>query len=189
MALPSSGKISLGDIQAEFGGSNPAAISEYYGADSGVPTSGTISLSDFHGTSAAPDPVVVAITDRTLENGADGFVDFDNEAGVRFNNNGTLTLFVEVSQDTTNEWSADGPQDSVGTLYQVRATLVSGSGLKGSSLNSWINIDLEPRWFLERSSEGVDDAVIDVDIRLKSSGALQDSARYTLQSTVSGSGS
>lgn len=51
MTLQASGAISLGDIQSEFGGSNPISISEYYGADTGVPGSGTISLSDFYGTS------------------------------------------------------------------------------------------------------------------------------------------
>lgn len=56
MALQSSGAISLANVQTEFGGSNPISISEYYGADSGVPGSGIISLSDFYGTSAqAPD--------------------------------------------------------------------------------------------------------------------------------------
>lgn len=52
MALQTSGAISLSDIQSEFGGSNPISISEYYGAASGVPTSGTISLSNFYGKSA-----------------------------------------------------------------------------------------------------------------------------------------
>jgi len=54
MALPNSGAISLNDIQTEFGGTNPISISEYYGADTGVPASGTISISDFYGTSNAP---------------------------------------------------------------------------------------------------------------------------------------
>lgn len=58
MALQSSGAISLSDLQTEFGGSNPISLSEYYrgGAyvpdtptNSGVPTSGAISLSDFYG--------------------------------------------------------------------------------------------------------------------------------------------
>jgi hypothetical protein len=53
MPLPSSGAISLSDVQAEFGGTNPISISEYYGKDT-VPASGTISLNDFYGTSAAP---------------------------------------------------------------------------------------------------------------------------------------
>lgn len=56
MALPSSGSISLSQIQAEFGGSNPISLSEYYrsGAyvtpnNTGVPTGGVISLSNFYG--------------------------------------------------------------------------------------------------------------------------------------------
>lgn len=52
MALPSSGPISLGQIQTEFGGSAPTAISEYYGKASGIPSSGAISLGNFHGKSA-----------------------------------------------------------------------------------------------------------------------------------------
>jgi len=56
MALPESGPLSLSDIQTEFGGVNPIALSEYYrgGAyvtdnNTGVPTSGEISIGDFYG--------------------------------------------------------------------------------------------------------------------------------------------
>lgn len=56
MALQSSGAISLNDIQTEFGGSNPISLSEYYrngglvtSNNTNVPTSGTISLSNFYG--------------------------------------------------------------------------------------------------------------------------------------------
>ncbi len=56
MALPSSGTITLAQIQTEFGGSSPTSLSEYYrgGAyvtsnNTNVPTSGTISLSNFYG--------------------------------------------------------------------------------------------------------------------------------------------
>lgn len=65
MALQSSGAISMSDIAAEMGGSQPHSISEYYRGGSyvqsgfylkgsfialntGVPTSGTISFSDFY---------------------------------------------------------------------------------------------------------------------------------------------
>lgn len=60
MALPSSGLITLANLQAEFGGSNPISLSEYYrgGAyvpDSSytdtIPTSGVITLQNFRGTS------------------------------------------------------------------------------------------------------------------------------------------
>jgi hypothetical protein len=55
MALPSSGAISFSAIQTEFGGSNPISLSEYYrnglyvtSNNTGVPTSGVISLSNFY---------------------------------------------------------------------------------------------------------------------------------------------
>jgi hypothetical protein len=55
MALPSSGAISFSTIQTEFGGSNPISLSEYYrngsyvtSNNTGVPTSGVISLSNFY---------------------------------------------------------------------------------------------------------------------------------------------
>lgn len=66
MTLQSSGAISLLDLQNEYGGSSPISLSEYYRGGSfvqsgfylkgsfvalntGVPTSGTISLSNFYG--------------------------------------------------------------------------------------------------------------------------------------------
>ena len=58
MALPASGPLSLSDIQAEFGGTNPISLSEYYKGGAyvlntdyapNVPSSGTIKISDFYG--------------------------------------------------------------------------------------------------------------------------------------------
>jgi hypothetical protein len=58
MALPSSGVLTLNDIQTEFGGTNPIDLSEYYrggglvpdtAGNAGIPTSGVISISDFYG--------------------------------------------------------------------------------------------------------------------------------------------
>ena len=64
MPLPSSGVLTLADIQGEFGGSNPASLSEYYaggglvpagttGTYGAVPSSGLITIQNFYGTSAA----------------------------------------------------------------------------------------------------------------------------------------
>jgi len=68
MVLQSSGEISLYNIQSEFGGTTPISISEYYGAASGIPTSGQISISQFYGKSAPssssggpPAPVATSI--------------------------------------------------------------------------------------------------------------------------------
>lgn len=56
MTLQTSGAISLGNIQTEFGGSNPASLNEYYRggsyvslASESVPTSGAIAHSQFYG--------------------------------------------------------------------------------------------------------------------------------------------
>jgi hypothetical protein len=62
MTLPTSGPLSLSNIQTEFGGSNPISLSEYYaggayvpagtsGTNGPVPSSGAISISNFYGTS------------------------------------------------------------------------------------------------------------------------------------------
>lgn len=54
MTLPASGRISISEIAAEFGGTAPHSLTEYYGAASGVPVSGIISLSDFYGKAITP---------------------------------------------------------------------------------------------------------------------------------------
>jgi hypothetical protein len=62
MVLPTSGPLTLADIQTEFGGSNPISLSEYYaggayvpagtsGTYGAVPSSGAISIQNFYGTS------------------------------------------------------------------------------------------------------------------------------------------
>ena len=52
MPLPATGPISLGQIAAEFGGTAPHSLSEYYGKAAGIPASGEISFSQFHGKTA-----------------------------------------------------------------------------------------------------------------------------------------
>ena len=63
MTLPSSGAISINSLVGEYGGSAPHSLSEYYRGgglvsnhsnNSSVPTSGTISLSNFYGQSNTP---------------------------------------------------------------------------------------------------------------------------------------
>jgi hypothetical protein len=63
MPLPLSGPLTLAQIQAEFGGTNPIGLNEYYRGgifvssgipqNANVPTSGTISLSNFYGAQKA----------------------------------------------------------------------------------------------------------------------------------------
>lgn len=81
MALPSSGPLSLNDIQTEFGGTNPIGINEYYAGGSyvpsgtsgtygAVPSSGAISIKNFYGTSKAV-PVYVALNNYNGAGGSD----------------------------------------------------------------------------------------------------------------------
>lgn len=58
MAIKSSGALSLGDIQAEFGGPTPLSLGMYYAGGSyvpagtaGIPSSGLISIGNFYGAS------------------------------------------------------------------------------------------------------------------------------------------
>ena len=53
MTLQSSGQMTFTDIQTEFGGTNPISLDEYYGAASGIPSSGAISMNQFYGKSSA----------------------------------------------------------------------------------------------------------------------------------------
>lgn len=71
MGLPNTGQLSLADIQTEFGGTAPTAISEYYGAASGVPASGQISISDFYGTSSftMPSGIIIPFTGVSIPSG------------------------------------------------------------------------------------------------------------------------
>tara|TARA_A100000172_G_scaffold16884_1_gene9196 strand:+ start:964 stop:1527 length:564 start_codon:yes stop_codon:yes gene_type:complete len=72
MALQSSGQIKLSEIAAEFGGSAPHSLSEYYG-DGNAPSSGEIQLAaDFYGTSASLHTSTITTGSRNIK--SDGSV-------------------------------------------------------------------------------------------------------------------
>jgi hypothetical protein len=73
MPLPTSGPLTLADIQTEFGGTNPISLSEYYaggglvpsgasGTFGAVPSSGAISIQNFYGTANSETQVVTVGT-------------------------------------------------------------------------------------------------------------------------------
>jgi hypothetical protein len=82
MALQTLGPISLGDIQNEFGGTNPISMGEYYrgdgqvpdtAANTSIPLSNTISLGDFYGgdnSISTPTYDAYFVTRATSETGA-----------------------------------------------------------------------------------------------------------------------
>lgn len=58
MALQTTGPISLAEIATEFNDTAPHSMSEFYSATTGIPTSGTIDVSDFYGAVNAYPPTV-----------------------------------------------------------------------------------------------------------------------------------
>lgn len=128
--LPSSGSISLDDIQTEFGGSNPIGINEYYGAAPGVPTSGTISFDDFYGKAGSLPPVSLGyfIGGRTAPSSSSNQIQ-----RIQYSNDtlsirpATLSLAREISavvEDTTYGYVCGGfsrrPTPTGGPFYTNR---------------------------------------------------------------------
>lgn len=82
MTLPASGQLSMSQIAAEFGGSVPHSLSEYYRGgglvpntpgNAGIPTSGAISLSNFYGAGLQTDIIRIQVGQWA---GGGAFTDF-----------------------------------------------------------------------------------------------------------------
>lgn len=106
MAIISSGALTMTAIRTEFGGTNPTSLSEYYrnGAyttsnNTGVPTTGAISMSQFYSTTAAdyvPNALAWSdISSTTDDQGGSNYVETVTQtlAGI----NQTITLLVDTS--------------------------------------------------------------------------------------------
>lgn len=117
MALPTSGPLSLNDIQGEFGGANPISLSEYYaggglvppgttGTYGAVPSSGEISIRNFYGT-AATGPLSIIISPSSLYNifSGTGTVTSDPATGIASGGSGGYSYawtFVSGNSYTIN---------------------------------------------------------------------------------------
>jgi len=122
MVLPSSGPISLGQIQTEFGGSNPISISEYYNGGPyvthtvnalapNVPSSGPIKFSDFYGAAKLFD-VNFAISRSSAQENKFYFA----------NALGTVTVFLAGTDKSKWEQSTTITLKFVkGVRYQISA--------------------------------------------------------------------
>jgi hypothetical protein len=122
MPLPASGAISLNDLQNEFGGSNPIAITEYYRvpnglvpdipANSSVPTSGQISLSNFYNTTAAdliPNAVDWSNIAASDDGSGDGFSIYAENTNQTISGiNAPITLRISVPSFEVNYTGSSG---------------------------------------------------------------------------------
>ena len=174
MALQGSGQISLANIQTEFGGSNPISLSEYYrnGAyvtsnNTGVPTSGAISLSQFYGTTAQfsfaissnysspqnlrslaiaagwdqTDYLVVtnnAIISSNTTSSAALIISGSFPNGVKLINNSYIIGMGGTGGDTTAAGSAGGPALSIGSYVTIQNNgTIAGGGGGGGAGTYW----------------------------------------------------
>jgi hypothetical protein len=145
MAIPSSGPLSLDDIQTEFGGTNPIDLSEYYAGganvppgttgDSGpIPTSGEIAVGEFYGATSRV-PIVINNTGTTLKASIYTLASADPTytAGITdvvYNNSGTLYTdrYTTGALETGTFASGD-------TVKIVNTGLIIGKGGNGGDGN------------------------------------------------------
>lgn len=158
MTLPTSGPLALSDIQTEFGGTNPISLSEYYagganvpsgtsGTNGPVPTSGTISISNFYGTSN----VAYRLDTATYQDF--GLLGVDFSAGVTFTvgSNGVVTVTGDnAGTISTYNWITP---TTGSTTHYVRATLSSGTFTSGTT-GSWLALTSNRLWSVRQTSGG-----------------------------------
>ena len=191
MPLPSSGPLSLNDIQTEFGGTNPISLSEYYagganvpagttGTYGAVPSSGTISIRNFYGTSK----VVYRLDPNT-------YSDFGalsiQAAEVAFyvNSDGTVQAST-FGSGIVDSYDWITPTTGAST-YFVRATLNSGSLTTGTT-GTWLALTSSQVWtvFKNEFTSGSQTANLTIAIATDSGGTnIVVSANISLEATVS----
>lgn len=146
MTLQTSGPISLGDIQTEFGGSNPISLSEYYDVAAGIPASGAISIGDFYGASAFVPPAWDSATVNPiyLVSGSAGGGP-STTLGIRVDDSGDLDQLINSSffsklADYENNGETDRPN------LEVRMDYVSGATAAGDATNVWVVMGSSKTW-------------------------------------------
>lgn len=163
MAVKSSGTLGLvSDIVAEFGGSAPYDLTDYYrggslvpniSANSDVPTSGTIALTDFYGAEAsAPGPTLTA-RGGTYNNSDFGGSSQNIRFDLFYDSDGDARRTLEIgggfSTAFIGSWSNDPLED--GTGISIRVSYVSGTNIysSGDGLGSWVSLTSNRNWRFE----------------------------------------
>lgn len=109
MALPTSGPLSIAQIEGEFGGSGAKSLSEYYSAASGVPSSGNpLSISDFRGTSN-----VITFSYEIIGGGGGGGYGLEDHGGSGRAGNGD-TSYIQVNDNNATGSAGINPYGSRG---------------------------------------------------------------------------
>lgn len=166
------GAISLGDVQTEFGGSNPIGMNEYYrggslvGASTPAGTSGVqiavsgaIALGDFRGVSAAGP--VAAWTGSNVDYYRSGGT---ATAGVIFQTDGSLSQYggasVASSLPAGSKWHSTITA-GIGSSYWIRA-----------NGGAWVSLSTAQSFGVSRATVGTTSTTFTFDIAATSGGAV-----------------
>jgi|GEM_PF-2336046 len=145
MTTPASGEISIQDIVDEFGGSAPHALSEYYGAASGVPTSGQITLSDFYGVSSftMPSGIIIPYNGSSAPTGWTLYTNLNSRmvvgAGSSYSvgSGGSSSLSAPASFSNSGSHNGNtGTSHSNGFSYPVGGASSAGSHSHNATLSA-----------------------------------------------------
>lgn len=186
MPLPTSGALSLNDIKGEFGGPTSPSLGDYYaggtyvpagtsGTNGAVPSSGTISIGSFYGTSAP----VITITDQSSYSSAPTPGSATN--GYRLNSNGKV--YTESPSGTFNYIEDWVTPNGAASNYEALVTVTSGTLSSGTS-GSWVALSSTRDWTVTRSTLGLKSCTFTVDIRKVGTTTVLDSATITIEAEV-----
>jgi hypothetical protein len=184
MPLPSSGPLTLANIQTEFGGANPISLSEYYaggayvpagttGTYGAVPSSGAISIRNFYGTSA----VIISLTNLSA-------FDFSGGArnattGYRLTSGGAAQILENLTFTTLETWCTPTGE---AVNYEALVDNVSGSGLTTGPVGTWVALSTTRTWTLVATPGNSELTTFDVSVRRAGTTTVLDTATITLES-------
>ena len=191
MAIPSTGSVSMSQINTEFGrGLNLNAYrgTTYYTASAGPFTfpSGSISMNNFRGTQASP-PVSVAITG--LASNYYSTYDFSLPVScvLTFYPDGYWQVDYSPSQVDGGTWYTPNTA-TLGSNYWIRFTRTAVGGTSGTSTPSsgWLNLSSNQVVRVDKTiNSGTYTSTYTIQISSSSSGSpVLSSASVTLQSTI-----
>lgn len=181
MALPTSGPLTLSDIQTEFGGSNPAALSEYYaggayvpsgttGTYGAVPSSGAIGIQNFYGTTS----LVINFTDASVSVGPSYFTASAGYAIAGVTSGGKTIGNVYTMENGVwaqyEQWIT--PTSAAGD-YEVYASY-TGSGPLGSAVNTWVACSGNPEWYIQVTGNDSATSILSLQVRKVGTGTVLD---------------
>jgi hypothetical protein len=179
MALPTS-VLGMGAIQTEFGGSNPIALSEYYGVNANVAGSGTIRMASFLGISAAT--LSTRLDTETLY--AYG-VHSANCASIFFAN-GTAQQIASGDIVSEGGGSYTWLQGGAAGDYEIRATKTAGTAAgtfsSGWANNTWAVMSTNRQVHLARSAFGLATLTLSISIRYTSNATVINTATTSMTS-------